>query len=178
MPEQPVSPEAPTVESLYAAHAGFVWRSLDRLGVRASDLEDMLQEVFVVVHRRLDRYDPTVKPATWLFGISLRVASDYRRRRRRKPEAPLPDAAELTAASASDREQEASAREARARVERTLDAMSDEKRAAFVLFEFERMSCGEIADVLGVPVGTVHSRLHAARAEFRAAFEGASEVRR
>ena len=57
-----------------------------------------------------------------------------------------------------------------------LDAMSEEKRAVFVLFELERMSCGEIAELMGVPVGTVHSRLHTARAEVRAAFEGSTEV--
>jgi RNA polymerase sigma-70 factor (ECF subfamily) len=179
VPEPSPASTAPTLEALYAAHAAFVWRSLFRLGVRSGDLEDMLQEVFVVVHRRLDRFDPTHKPTTWLFGICLRVASDYRRRRRRKPEAPLPEGgAELTVSTAINPEQEAVAREAQARVELALDAMSEEKRAVFVLYELERMSCGEIAELLGVRVGTIHSRLHAARAEFRAAFDRSSEVSR
>jgi RNA polymerase sigma-70 factor (ECF subfamily) len=168
-----------SVQSLHAEHGAFVWRTLARFGVRASDLEDMMQEVFVVVHRRLDSFDPQSKATTWLFAICMRVASDYRRRLRRKPEDALsPElAASLRAASATP-EELAAAQQSRARFERALDAMDDDKRAVFVLYEVERLSCAEIADLVGAKVGTVYSRLHAARAEFRAAFDHESEARR
>jgi DNA-directed RNA polymerase specialized sigma24 family protein len=63
------------VERVHAAHADFVFRSLSRLGVREPDLLDMLQEVFVIVHRRAGSYDGTSKLTSWLFGICLRVAA-------------------------------------------------------------------------------------------------------
>src|SRR5687767_5495136 len=76
---EPVASEL-GVKEIHHAHADFVWLTLQRLGVRASDLEDALQEVFVVVHRRLSSYDRRAKLSSWLFGISLRVAAQFRRR--------------------------------------------------------------------------------------------------
>ncbi len=139
----------------------------------------MMQEVFVVVHRRLDSLDENVKPTTWLFGICMRVASDYRRRQRRKPEESLSVEAVAALRSAGENPEEiALARQTRARAEAALDAMDDDKRAAFVLFEFERLSCAEIAELVGAKVGTVYSRLHAARAEFRAAVDSERKASR
>lgn len=163
-----------TVQSLHNQHGAFVWRTLARFGVRPSDLEDMMQEVFVVVHRRLDSLDENVKPTTWLFGICLRVASDYRRKHRRRPEDAL-SPAQVDALRAADKSPEeiAALREARDRADRALDAMDEDKRAVFVLFELDHMSCAAIAELLDLKVGTVYSRLHAARAEFRAAMRAA-----
>lgn len=168
-----------TVQSLHAEHGAFVWRTLARLGVRPSDLEDMMQEVFVVVHRKIDSFDPSTKPTTWLFGISLRVASDYRRRLRRKPEESLaPEVQDALRAQCASPEELAAAQQARSRIEAAIDAMDDDKRAVFVLFEFDHMSCDAIAELVGVKVGTVYSRLHAARAEFRAAISREKEALR
>ena len=74
------------VTRVYEGHARFVWASLQRLGVRDADLEDVLQEVFVVVHQRLHTFDGTSKMTTCLFGICLRVASASRRRSFRQNE--------------------------------------------------------------------------------------------
>src|SRR4051812_17880892 len=63
------------VAAIHAAHGDFVWLSLQRLGVRDSDLQDMHQEVFVVVHQRLHTFDGSARMTTWLFGIAMRVAS-------------------------------------------------------------------------------------------------------
>lgn len=155
-----------TVASIHAQHAGFVWASLHRLGVPESDRPDLLQEVFVVVHRRLDSFDGSSAVTTWLFGICFRVVLGWRRHRRRHPETPVetPDA-ETHDASRSP-EELAIASQARATVERALEALDPEKRAVFVMFELEELSCVEIASMIGVPVGTVYSRLHAARAAF------------
>lgn len=73
-------PDVLDVASIHESHADFVWCSLQRLGVRPADLEDALQEVFVVVHRKLSSFDGSSRLSTWLFGISMRVASAYRRK--------------------------------------------------------------------------------------------------
>ena len=160
-------PRAPlSAAEVHAAHAEFVWRSLARLGVKDADLPDMLQEVFLVVHRRAHAFDGSSKLTSWLFGICLRIASGYRRRAHRRYERPL-DPVQLPAADDSESPEAAlQAREARARLDALLDSLPLDKRAVFVMFEIDAMSCAEIAQELGVPVGTVHSRLHAARAAF------------
>src|SRR5262245_65871367 len=84
-PERPFTPEhAPMAEPMtfrevYDEHFRFVWRSLRRLGVRESDVADAVQDVFVVVHRRLGDFEGRSKVTTWLYGICYRVAKDRRR---------------------------------------------------------------------------------------------------
>lgn len=159
-----------TVERIHDEHADFVWRSLQRLGVRERDLEDALQEVFIVVHRKLGTYDSTSRITTWLFGICLRVAAAQRRRAHVVRERACDDVGDVPdPAVGGDPEATAVARETRERLGRVLDALTLEKRAVLVMFEVEEMSAGEIASLLGVPVGTVYSRLSAARTEFREA---------
>lgn len=158
-----------SVLAVHEAHADFVWCSLQRLGVRRSDLDDLFQEVFIVVHKRLHTFDGSSLVTTWLFGICLRVAAAHRRRawfRRETPTADLPD---LDGTPPSDRPDELYAvRQARATLERVLDTMDLEKRAVFVMFEIDELSSEAIAAILGVPVGTVWSRLSGARKQFQA----------
>lgn len=159
--------DRPSLVAIHAAHADFVWRSLQRLGVPPADLEDALQEVFVVVHRRLDTFRGSSRMTTWLFGIALRVAGRFRRRphvRREQLEAEISEHAATEPGAGP--EANALDREAREQLRQVLDALDPPKRAVFVMFEIERLACGEIAEELGVPVGTVYSRLSAARAQF------------
>lgn len=154
-----------TVDQIHDEHADFVWRSLQRLGVPDSDLEDALQEVFIVVHRKLASFDGSSRLSTWLYGICLRVASAHRNRahvRRERPTPEIDDAPD----EHGDPEATLSARQARERLERALDALTPEKRAVLVMFEIEGLPAGTIAEMLGVPVGTVYSRLSSARAAF------------
>ena len=77
-----------SVRQIFDEHARYVWRTLRHLGVADADLEDVCQEVFVTVHRKLPEFEGRSKLRTWLYGICLRVASDYRRRayvRRERP---------------------------------------------------------------------------------------------
>ncbi len=155
------------VAELHDEYADFVWRSLQRLGVAPGNLEDALQDVFVVVHRRLDSYDGTSKISTWLFGICLRVASAHRKRAYLKHElGPLDLADRADDRALADPEQTTLRREAERRLEQALATMDLERRAVFVMFEIEGMPAAAIAEILGIPKGTVHSRLHKARAEF------------
>lgn len=162
--------DLPTVSSVQEEHGDFVWRSLQRLGVREADLEDMMQEVFVVVHRRLGSFDGTSKMTTWLFGICSRVASGYRRSAYVRRERPVPDVPEGAGPdSAPGPEEAASARQSRALLDSLIGELDVEKRAVFVMFEIDELSCEEIAGIVGVPVGTVYSRLHGARKAFEKA---------
>lgn len=158
-------PETPV---LYASHARFVWRCLVRFGVPASDREDLLQEVFVVVHRRRADYEPRGQVTSWLFGIAQRVASRSLRRVRARQETV---AAEHTASEGRGTpENSAIARQRAHLLERILSELPLKQRVVFVMFEIEGTSCDAIAQELGVPVGTVYSRLHAARAHVRQAW--------
>lgn len=155
-----------TAASVYAAHADFVWASLSRLGVAYDDLGDQMQEVFLVVHRRLDSFDGSSRMTTWLFGICLHVVQAWRRHRRRHPETAVEIVPEPENHSPSP-EDHAAERQARRTLDTILSRMDPEKRAVFVMFELEGLACVPIAEMLGVPVGTVYSRLHAARASFQ-----------
>ncbi len=155
-----------SVADIYAAHSDFVWRVLQRFGIHDNDLEDVLHEVFVVVHLRLFTFDGSSRITTWLYGISLRVASAHKRRGYRQRERAVASPPDSIAAG-KDPETQAADAEARRTLERILDRLDLEKRAVLVMFEIDELSCEEIAQVTGVPVGTVYSRLHSARKAFQ-----------
>jgi len=163
------------VSEVHEKHADFVWRSLQRLGVRSADLEDLLQEVFIVVHRRLESFDGSARLTTWLFGICVRVASGHRnrayvRRERSGTEPELFDAiTQEPTQSAANPEQALLDKELSEELEELLDGLDPVKRAMVVMFEIEGMSAPEIATLTDVPVNTVYSRLATARAELTAA---------
>jgi RNA polymerase sigma-70 factor (ECF subfamily) len=159
------------VTSIHAAHADFVWATLQRFGVRDADLEDAMQETFVVVHRRLDTWDRTSKITTWLFGVAMRVAAAFRRKAHVRRERATEDVGTLDADPSLSPEDLAARREARETLDAILDTLDLERRAVFVMFEIEEMSCDQIANAIGIPTGTVYSRLHKARKEFAAAME-------
>jgi len=151
------------VRTIYQEHGRFVWLSLQRLGIHPSDLDDVAQDVFMIVHRRLDTFDRRARVSTWLFGICMRVAANYRRRRRWTHEV-LSGGAEDDRPSALVAADEVLVRrEQRELAERALNRLEIAKRATFVMFELESLSCLEIAELMNVPVGTVYSRLHSAR---------------
>jgi RNA polymerase sigma-70 factor (ECF subfamily) len=155
------------VVAVYRAHADFVWRSLQRLGVRSSDLEDRFQDVFMVVHQRLHTFRGASQLTTWLFGICVRVAAAHRRRAWFLREVPNADVPEPEATSSNRPDDALAEREAEALLERVLDEMDLEKRAVLVMFEIDELPSEEIALILGVPVGTVWSRLSSARKQFQ-----------
>lgn len=158
--------------SIHDAHAAFVWASLQRLGVRAPDLEDMMQEVFIVVHNRLHTFDPATRMTTWLFGIARRVVAGHRRKAHHHREHLAEDDAHPDARDLGASPEEAlSEREGERRLEALLDELDVEKRAVFVMYEIEEMPGEEIAEIMGIPVGTVYSRLFAARKAVRKALE-------
>ena len=167
--DEPAPAAAPTVEDVYLIHADFVWRALQRFGVRTPDLDDVLQEVFVVVHKKLPSFRGDAQMTTWLYGICLRVASVYRRRSHVRREKDLEELEERHSVETENPEDHLAEHQRRLVLERLLDELDVEKRALIVMFEIDELPCEEIANILGVPVGTVYSRLHAARKAFAAA---------
>ena len=157
---QTVGPSIPAVigshldaEALYRAHSEFVARFLLKLGASGQDVPDLLQEVFLVAHRRGGFIMGPAKPTTWLAEIAFRVASDRRKKTKRKPEDADTDAIALLPAASATPGEAAEARQGLARVQRALDSLTSDKRVVFVLFELEGESCDAIAKGLGIPVG-------------------------
>jgi RNA polymerase sigma-70 factor (ECF subfamily) len=166
------SARAPTFDDVYEAHFGFVWRSVRSLGVMSGAVEDVVQDVFVVVHRRLGEFDGTrASMKTWLFGIVRRVVADHRRTQRRKPAqfGTKEGDAEVETLTDSQRlgphESAARAEAVRLLVE-VLDSLDDDKREVFVLAEIDQMTVPDIAQATGVNLNTVYARLRAARIAF------------
>lgn len=156
--------------ALFRDHAGFVANFLHRLGAVPTDIDDLVQEVFLVAHRRGGFIeDGRARPTTWLAEIAIRVASVARRSKRRSREQPDHD----TVADARSREVDparaAETQEAMTRVQAALDSLDPERRAIFILFELEGEPCQAIAAAFEIPVGTVYSRLHKARKQFKEA---------
>jgi RNA polymerase sigma-70 factor (ECF subfamily) len=135
--------------------------------VREANLDDAVQEVFLVVHRRLGDLHAPEGVRSWLFAIAYNVARDHRRAaQRRGPLEPLPES--LTDQH-PDPSQALSRREDLRLLDAALDTLDDPKRAVFVLAEIEQLTVPEIASALGVNVNTVYSRLRLARADFERA---------
>jgi RNA polymerase sigma-70 factor (ECF subfamily) len=168
-------PKSQTFDELYDNYVELLWRNARRLGVGDDAVDDVLQQVFLVVHRRLPEVTMTGSEKAWLFGVLLRVVREHKRSLRRKsphrffggpadPET-LPD-------ERGRQPDESLARsEAAALVQRWLEALDEDKREVFILAELEQLSAREIGEATGTNPSTVYSRLRAARIELEAAAE-------
>jgi RNA polymerase sigma-70 factor, ECF subfamily len=151
---------APRFEAVYRDHARFVGRTLRALGVVDSALEDAMQEVFVVVHRRLGEFEGRARIETWLFAIARRVASQHRRAAR-APAVALDEGPELVAAA--DTFETIARAQAADLLLRILDRLDEDERAVFVLVEIEGVAVPEAAAALELKLNTAYSRLRRAR---------------
>ena len=157
----------PSFDEVFAECAPIVWRALRRLGVPEADVEDVAQEVFLVVHRRLPTFQGQSALRTWVYGICLRVASDHRRRPHVARERPVADPPETSVPAEQD--VEIDRRRALLWLDEVLEGLDDAKRAVFVLFEIEQVPMVEVAAAAGCPVNTAYARLYAARRQVEAA---------
>lgn len=149
---------APSFAQLFEQHFGFVCRSLQRLGVREADMEDIAQELFLAVHRALPESDQSRPLKPWLFGFAVRYASNYRRlswhRGRELDDIPVsPKIHDKLAAKRT--------------VLAALERLDFDKRVVLVMHDLEEFTAPEIAEQLGVPLNTVYSRVRLAREAFR-----------
>lgn len=156
------------VVEVYERHFDFVWRTARRLGVESAQVDDVVQEVFMVVHRRAGEFEGRATLKTWLFGITRRVVANHFRTARRKPAEPYGQSEPHDARSA-DAEASLVAAEGNRLLHALLDELDPEKREVFVLAELEEMTGPELAQALGLNLNTAYARLRAARAAFEQA---------
>jgi RNA polymerase sigma-70 factor (ECF subfamily) len=140
------------------------------MGVREASIDDAVQDVFIVVHRRLPEFDGQSALSTWLFAIAYRVACDHRRKNKRLSThdsleddgAQLPSGDSLSPADSAEQAQRLRA------LNDALDLLDDEKRALIVLAELEEQTVPQIAALTGTSINTVYTRLRRARLELQA----------
>jgi RNA polymerase sigma-70 factor (ECF subfamily) len=180
-PESGLVPAASTdaprsFEAVYRAHARTVSRWASRLLGPGGDCEDVVQEVFIVVRRKLSAYDGRVEITTWLYEITVRVVQDWRRRRRwwswvtgrgpspsrgRPQEPPA-----LPGGGAHDPVPRLEGRERVLLLYKILDGLGEASRTTFILYELEGLSGERVAEITGTRLGTVWVRLTRARRAF------------
>jgi RNA polymerase sigma-70 factor (ECF subfamily) len=160
----------PSFAEIYEAHFTFVWRSARRLGTPEANLDDAVQEIFMIAFRRQDEFEGRSSIKTWLYGIVFNVVRSQRRELAKKHPEGIdgerradPD---VLVDGTDGQEERASKREAARVLDRFLDGLDDDRRAVFVLAELEQLSAPEIAAIVDVPLNTVYSRLRLARIDF------------
>lgn len=157
----------PDLADIYQAEFPYVWRTLRRLGLRGRDIEDGVQDVFVVVHRRLADFDPERPIRPWLFGIAYRIVIKGMRRVGTRAERLVGDVEAIGVDAPADEQIEE--RQRRALVLAALERLEPERRAVLVMHDMDGHGAPEIAQALEIPVNTVYSRLRLARKDFVAA---------
>ncbi|HVT10245.1 MAG TPA: sigma-70 family RNA polymerase sigma factor [Polyangia bacterium] len=166
-------PAAAEFDDIYDRTVDYVWNVVRRMGVPPSDAEDVVQEVFVAVHRRLDRFEGRAQLKTWVFSIAVHFVQHYFRTHFRKPgDRATGKGTEIHALA--DQQENGPASEVE-RMERydaldwVLARLDEPKRLVFVLAELEQMTLSEIGEIVGANPNTVATRLRAARQAFEKA---------
>lgn len=161
------------IAEVFGEHGAYVWRALRHLGIREADLPDITQEVFLVAHRKLAEFEARSSIRTWLYGICLRTSSDYRRKAYNRREVAVGELPEQVAEALQPSEVERG--QLRRRLQELLEALDADKREVFVLYEIEELPMKQIAKLVGVPLQTAYSRLHAARRLLARELKGSDE---
>lgn len=153
----------PALSEVFRDHYKAVARFIRALGIDAPLVDDVAQDVFVLVHRKFDRFVPGASMRQWLLGITRRVVKDHMRslaRTHRRLERRVPRGPTRPVPVDVERHEAAQA------VSTILAAMKPQQREVFVLFEIEGLTAPEIARILELKLPTVHSRLRRARGDF------------
>jgi RNA polymerase sigma-70 factor (ECF subfamily) len=160
-------------DKVYDDMVEYIWNAACRMGVRGSDVDDVVQEVFVIVFRRLPEFEGRARLKTWIFQIMLHVVQHYFRTHARKPGDRATEKGteiqSLVANQDGGPARELERTEALRVLDQLLLELDDAKRVVFVLAEIEQMTLAEIAHVLEANVNTVSTRLRAARRDFERA---------
>jgi RNA polymerase sigma-70 factor (ECF subfamily) len=155
----------PSFRELYDLYFAFTWRSLRHLGVPDAQLDDAVQELWIIAHRRLPEFEGRARLETWLFGIAVNVQRNvYRADRRHDRSVPLPSA---LSSPLADPMLEHEGREAWLLVRAFLETLDELRRAIFVASLLEGLSPAETAEVTGLDVRTIYHRVRSLRQSFR-----------
>lgn len=160
------APPRLSFQQLYAQQGAFCWRALRHLGVPPAAIDDAVQELWVVVHRRHADFEGRSELKSWLFGIAINVARNQRRSQRR-----LDSARESqlgTVEPQVDPAQGERQREAFHLVQGYLATLDEQRREIFVSCLLEGMSASETASATGLDLDTVQNRVRALRRSFKA----------
>lgn len=168
--EEPDAAAGMRFDQAYRACFAFVYRCVRRLGVHEPSVDDVVQDVFVIVHRRWADFDPQLSLRGWVYGILARVVLEHRRSTRRRARVLEPVGggalpAQATPESAGP-ERQLAQQQALLELGRLLEALEPQKREVLVLSELEQMTAPEIAQALGANLNTIYSRLASARKQF------------
>ncbi len=163
---------------LFAEHYDFVWRSARRLGVAIGELDDVVQDTFIIVMNKLNAANPIPVAAlrSWIYMIVRNVAANHRRgvaKKNQRSDDTL--AADMIAAHAPSPESAYVTNEAVSSVDKWLQELRDEEREAFVLVRLEDFTAEEAASMLGVPANTIASRVRTAKVHLQRRYEQSSE---
>lgn len=155
----------PKFAEVFREHFDFVWRSVRRLGIGEDAVDDVVQEVFLVVHRRLDEFEGRSTMRSWLYGITIRIVRNHRRSKsRRGVPVELPET--MASGDEASPHQRALRNQASEALLVFLESLSEERREVFVMVDLEQESVVDAAAALEINVNTAHGRLRAARDEF------------
>lgn len=166
--------DAAVFSAVYAEHHDFVRRTVQAMGVSEATADDVTQDVFMVVHRRLPTFDHQAPVKAWVFGIARNMARKHRERAGRQ----RPPLQVVVPSDAQSPDVALQWREAAGVVQRFLASLDSDKRAVFVLAELEGLTAPEVAATLGIKLNTVYSRLRVARGLFARAIARAEAKRR
>lgn len=155
----------PDLRRMYEEYFAYVWKLVQRFGVPTRHIEDVVHDVFVVVHRHLAEFDTSKPLKPWLAGIAFRCASDFMRRAPQRREVPSSDSMQEST-TLMNPEASASAKQSHALVHKAVARIDESRRPVFILHEFENTPIPEIAAALSIPVNTAYSRLRLAREDF------------
>ncbi len=170
--EEPIPSQPLDFAAVYEECFPSVWKKLARLGVPSAQLDDVTQDVFLAIHRRLGELRDPSKLKAWTTGFAIRAASDVRRSlHRRGPHEEVPES--LAAPHQTDARFERE--EGLAVLQAALAKLPDDQREVFVLIELEEMSGPEVSMALELNLNTVYSRLRLARAAFNAIVDATAE---
>jgi RNA polymerase sigma-70 factor, ECF subfamily len=159
-------------EELYRVHSGRLFSLMCRMVGNPADAEDLLQDVFLAAHRKLDTFRGDSALGTWLYRLATNLCLDYLRSRAARTsqvtdslddEPWIPDAGSRSLAERTVNKMD---------LERALALLPDGCRAAFVLHDVEGLEHGEVAEVLGIAEGTSKSQVHKARRRLRVLLSG------
>lgn len=160
------STRAPSLdwESFFDAHGAFIYSAVRRFGGPSIDAEDATQDVMIVVLKQHQRFEGRAALRTWLYRICINVASEHRRKHRRR------DAFESVLEAVAfwrprDEQPRLDARHALGRVQALLQHIPEKHREVLILCELDGLKTSEVASVLELPEPTVRARLHFARKE-------------
>jgi RNA polymerase sigma-70 factor (ECF subfamily) len=162
--------EVSPFESLYRQYFDFVWSSVRRLGVSPAAADDVVQEIFIVIHSRLHTLEKPDALRSWIYSVVRRTVSGHHRAKRSmqasgevlaaEPEARRFPATPLDIAEQNDKVK---------LLFSLLDELDEPKREVFMMAELDELTVPEIAEILEIPLNTAYSRLRAARQAFEEA---------